>query len=135
MILPGLCMGAWIRASSSGSASPPGRRSASRPCSMYSSRLAPPKGWISPSSMWPTLGPPSPVEYVTNFKAAPSFNSSSLQRHLSSNGGFPARYGDLRLETFPLPTPVFRSAVLQPVVQAVLAPLPELDDLRFDAVA
>src|SRR5215207_1198736 len=119
MILPGRSTGAWRRASESGTASPPGCLSASRPCSMYSSMLDPPSGRISPPSTCPTAGNPPSTEYETSFIPSPLPKIPKPQRRPSYSRTYP---------------PALDPPIHEPVVQPVLAPLPELERLRLDPI-
>src|SRR5215210_666174 len=128
MTFSGPATGAWIRASASGTVSSPG--SGLPPDSINSIISSCASGLISSPSNAPTRVSPPSTEYVTSFKRSPPPKRHS-DTHLSSKAELPA---SLRLQTLHSP-PSPGTLVNEPVVQPVLASLPELDNLRLDPVA
>src|SRR5215212_1819812 len=122
----GLTIGAWMRTSPSGTVSSPG--SGLPPYSMNSIMSSWARDLISSPSRDPTLVSAPPTEYVTSFKNSPLLG---FETHLSSNA---CAHTSLRLQTHYLP-PSPGTVVDDPVVQSVLASLPELDCLGLDPIA
>src|SRR5215213_8936332 len=130
MIFSGPAIGAWRRASVSGTVSLPG--SGLPPYSMNSITSSWASGLISSPSKDPTRGPLPSTEYVTSFKRSPLPRVQGVsETHLSSKARPSAL---LRLQTLHLP-PSAGTPVDETVVQPVFASLPELDRVGLDPVA